>query len=290
MSGRLLRRLLRRRGNRHRPGRHERGGAAALPPTVTRVLRTVVPLALLAAVTPAALEAARAHSYFAVHEVALQHRGRLAPEALREAVAIAPGTSIWDVDREAIVARVQALPWVRTVRVRRQLPDRVVVRVREHRPAAIVALDGDAVELFYVAANGRIFAAVGGTDGRDLPYVTGIRRDDLDGRRGFGPRAVHRALGLLRLVARDATGLGPVSEVHVDAATGLTLHPMQPAVPIVLGWGGYGEKIARVQRVLPLWQGRFAELREVTCEFEDEVIVRLREPRKPAAPARTTGA
>lgn len=289
MSQRLLRRLVRRRGNRHRPGRHDAGRAPVLPAGLVRVLRTVVPLAILAALTPAAIEAARGHAYFAVREVALQHRGRLAPEVLRNAIAVEPGTPIWDVDVAGIVERVRMLPWVRTVQVRRQLPDRIVVRVREHRPAAIVAVEGDDAGLFYVAANGRIFAAVGDTDGRDLPYVTGIRREDLDGRRGFGPRAVHRALGLLRLVARDASGLGAVSEVHVDAATGLTLHPMQPAVPIVLGWGGYGEKIARVQRVLPLWQGRFAELREVTCEFEDEVIVRLREPRKPA-PARTTGA
>jgi hypothetical protein len=275
-----------RRGNRHRPGRHD-GRAPWLPPGVVRVLRTVVPLAILAALTPAAIEAARTHSYFAVREVALQHRGRLSPETLRAAIAVTPGTPIWDVDTLAVAERVRGLPWVRTVQVRRQLPDRIVVRVREHRPAAIVAVDAD---LFYVAANGRIFAAVGDTDGRDLPYVTGLGREDLDGRRGFGPRAVHRALGLLRLVERDAPELGAVSEVHVDAETGLTLHPMQPAVPIVLGWGGYGEKIARVQRVLPLWQGRFSELREVTCEFEDEVIVRLREPRKPAAPARTTGA
>lgn len=290
MSGRLFRRLLPRPGNRHRPGRHEAGAAPVLPPMVGRVLRTVVPLVVVAALAPTALEAARRHPYFAVQDVVLQHRGRLPPDMLRAAIAIAPGTSVWDVDGDAVAARVRALPWVRTVRVRRQLPDRIVVRVREHRPAAIVAIDGETVELFYVAANGRIFAAVGSTDGRDLPYVTGIRREDLDGRRGFGPRAVHRALGLLRLVARDAKALGAVSEVHVDAETGLTLHPVEPPVPIVLGWGGYGEKIARVQRVLPLWQGRFAELREVTCEFADEVIVRLREPRKPPAPARTTGA
>jgi cell division protein FtsQ len=259
-----------------------------LPPVLVRILRTVVPLAILAALTPRAIDAARHHDYFAVREVTLQHRGHLAPEMLREAIAIAPGTSVWDVDGDAVIARVQALPWVRTVHVRRQLPDRIVVRVREHRPAAIVAVDGG--ELYYVAANGRIFAAVGSTDGRDLPYVTGIGRDDLDGRRGFGPRAVHRALGLLRLVARDARHFGAVSEVHVDANTGLTLHPMEPAVPIVLGWGGYQEKLARVQKVLPLWHGRYAELREVTCEFEDEVIVRLREPQKAPAPARTTGA
>lgn len=288
MSQRYIRRLLRRRSNRHRPGRHERGGAPLLPPALVRVLRTVVPLAILVALAPAAIDAARHHDYFAVHEIALQHRGRLAPETLRAAIAIEPGTSIWDVDTDAVTARVRGLPWVRTVRVRRQLPDRIVVRVREHRPAAIVALDGG--ELYYVAANGRIFAAVGSTDGRDLPYVTGIGREDLDGRRGFGPRAVHRALGLLRLVARDARPLGAISEVHVDAGTGLTLHPMEPAVPIVLGWGGYQEKLARVQTVLPLWQGRYAELREVTCEFEDEVIVRLREPHKAPAPARTTGA
>lgn len=243
-----------------------------------RVLAGLVPLVALAVAAPRAWQVIRSHPYFAVRDVAIHHRGRLPGDRLRAALGIAQGTAIWDVDAAAAAARLRDLPWVRSAAVRRELPDRVVVRVREYRPAAIVVVDDAEPALYYVAANGRIFAPVGGTDGRDLPYITGLRRADLDGRAGFGPRAVHRALGLLRLVGRDAHGMGPISEVHADRERGLTLLPVRPALPIVLGWSGFPRKLDQVGKVLPLWAGRAGEVRELSCLFENQVIVRLRAP------------
>jgi cell division protein FtsQ len=249
-----------------------------MPRLPWRALWLLAPLSGLAAVLPPGLEIVRTHPYFAIREVVVQHRGRLPATDLRAALAISSGESIWDLDPAAAEERLRARPWVRSASVRRELPGRVVVRVREYRPAAIVAVADLHPGLYYVAANGRIFAPVGATDGRDLPYITGLTRADLDGREGFGPRAVHRALGLLRLVAREPGGIGPVSEVHADRDRGLTLLPVRPAIPIVLGWGALPRKLDRLARVLPLWAARAADVRELNCSFEDEVIVRLREP------------
>jgi cell division protein FtsQ len=246
----------------------------------------LVPLAGLWVAAPPIVQAVRTHPYFAVRDVVIHHRGRLPAADLRTALGISGGESIWDVDPAAAVARLRARPWVRSASVRRELPDRVVVRVREYRPTAILVVGDAQPDLYYVASNGRIFASVGDTDGRDLPYITGLERADLDGHDAFGPRAVHRALGLLRLVGREAVGgIGPLSEVHADRDRGLTLLPVRPAIPLVLGWGALPQKLDRLARVLPLWAGRAAEVREVTCSFDDQVIVRLREPLPEPAPA-----
>ena len=256
-----------------------------------RALWVLLPLALLAAAARPALQTVRKHPYFAVRDVVIHHRGRLPENDLRAALAITPGESIWNVEPAAAEARLRDRPWVRTASVHRELPDRVVVRVREYRPAAILVVGDARPDLFYVASNGRIFAAVGQTDGRDLPYITGLLRGDLDGRDGFGPRAVHRALGLLRLVGRDSGGIGPVSEVHADRERGLTLLPVRPPIPIVLGWDALPQKLDRLARVLPLWAGRAGDVREVICLFADQVIVRLREPLSgPAAGSKAGGA
>lgn len=248
-------------------------------------LWVLLPLAALAVSVRTVLQAVRTHPYFAVRDVVIHHRGRLPAADLRTALGISVGKSIWDVDPAAAEARLRARPWVRSAFVHRELPDRVVVRVREYRPAVILAVSDAQPGLYYVASNGRIFASVGDTDGRDLPYITGLVRADLDGHEGFGPRAVHRALGLLRLVGREAGGIGTVSEVHADRDRGLTLLPVRPAIPLVLGWGGLPQKLDRLARVLPLWAGRAADVREVTCIFDDQVIVRLREPLPEPAPA-----
>jgi hypothetical protein len=250
-----------------------------------------VPVLVLALVLPPLLAAARRHPYFAIKQIHVQHHGRLRSDVVRAALGFAEGDGIWDADLAGAAARLRELPWVRSATVRRRLPDHVVVRVREHKPAAIVAVGAPNPGLFYVAASGRIFAPVGDADERDLPYVTGLTGDDLDGRDGFGPHAVHVALGLIRQVPRRLPALGALSEVHVDEEDGVTLIPAQPAVPVELGWGGFGGKLTRLARVLPLWAGRDGEMAGVSCVFEDSVIVRTRTARAvPAPKAASAGA
>lgn len=273
LVSRLLRLTRGRRNKRRSPAART---PIAVPAVVRSALTIVVPLVVLAVVVPPLLAAARTHPYFAVREVVMRHRGRVAPDDLRAALQIREGDSIWSVDTQAAAARLRARPWVRSAEVRREFPDRVVVRVREYRPVAIVSVNEPEQALFYVAANGRIFAPVGDTDGRDLPYITGLGRADLDGREGFGPQSVRRALGLLRLTTRDTAVLGTISEINVDRTAGLTLLPIRPAVPIELGMGDYATKLERLAKVLPLWVGREGEVRGVSCMFEDEIIVRTR--------------
>jgi hypothetical protein len=185
-----------------------------------------------------------------------------------------------------VATRLATNGWVRSATVRRQLPDRVVLHVREHRPVAILAVADERPGLYYLAANGRIFAPVGRGDARDLPFVTGLARKDVAGGDAFGPRAVRRALALLRQAARYPQ-VGTVSELHVDRESGLTLMPTRPALPIEMGWAGHDAKLARVAEVLPLWAGREGELRSVSCAFEDQVVLRTRAARTPVAGGKT---
>lgn len=283
IPGKLVRLV---RGSRNRRGRsgvarwRDRRG-----PSRTVVLRTVaalVAVGTLGALAPWTLATVRSHPYFAVREVVVGPGRRLAASEVRAIAGIAAGMSIWDVDPRALEERLVRHPWIRTARVRRHLPHRVVIQVREERPLAIVSTGADRA-LYYVGAHGRLFARVGDGDALDFPYLTGLTEADLVGHTAFGPRAVRRALNLLRLVERRPAGLGGVSEVHLDARRGLTLHPTRPAVPIELGWNDFDTKLERLPVVLAQWAGREAEIAAVSLFFDDEVIVRTRPQQGPAA-------
>jgi cell division protein FtsQ len=232
-----------------------------------------------AALWPAVRARLHDHPYFVVRTVTVRGAARLTPDAVRGRAGVEPGTSIWDVDGERARTRLLEEPWVRLARVRRRLPDRVVIQVTEERPVAILASpasaepgrDGEA-GLYYLNARGRVIAAVGPADTRDLPYVTGLARADLEAGDGSARRAARRALGLLRLASRA----GPVSEVHVDARRGFTLLPVRPTLPIEIGWGGVPRKLAALPAVLARWEGREAEIAAVSLRFRDQVVVRLR--------------
>jgi cell division protein FtsQ len=174
----------------------------------------------------------------------------------------------------------EGAPWVRSADVWRELPNRVVIRVREERPAAIVALSDAAPALHYVAPRGKIFARLEPQDPRDHAYITGLRAADLSGRDPRSLRALRRALSLLRLAERR----GPVSEIHVDPERGLTLLPVDPRIPIEVGWGDYPRRLARLETVLRQLASRRDDILRVSLRFDDEVVVRLRE-RKDDAPA-----
>jgi cell division protein FtsQ len=248
-------------------------------------------LLALAVLALPALDAARRHPYFAVRDVVIRHRGRLPTAEIERVLAVPPGTSIWDVDEAAAVERLRDEGWVRSADVECELPDRVVVRVREHRPRLIVVTaGGDEPVLYYAAGTGELFARVGMTDGRDLPYVTGLTAADFEGGDGFGPRALHQVLGLLRMLERRNGTVSRVSEINVDRQAGLTLMPADPPVAIELGWEEFGPKLRRLEAVLPRWVGREQDIRSVSCVFDDEVIVRTRADKKDQKGRKARGA
>ena len=271
----LVSRLFRRRNRRRRAAGAWRG---RLSGRLARGLGIALGLGLVAGVWPVLRAAMSRHPYFTVREVTVRGHHHLRPDDVRAAAGIVPGMSIWGVDRRAAEERLRARPWVRTASVRRELPGRVVIQLREERPVAILSLadGGSAPALYFVAAHGRVFAPVGADDGRDFPYLTGLGRADLEGAEASGSRAVRRTLALLRQVAHGSGGVEAVSEIHIDRAHGLTLLPTKPRVPIELGWGGFTTKLQRLPRVLALWNGREAEIVGVSLVFDGEVLVRTR--------------
>ena len=261
----LVARLFGRRNRRRGAG----AGAPSLRAWLVFALSVVVLPALAAVGWPHVRDAIHRHPYFAVSEVAVRGTRRLAAAQVRAAAGIGPGASIWDVDPATAEDRLRAHPWIRTARVRRELPGRVTIDVREERPLAIVLTEKAGA--YYVSAHGRIFAPVGARDIRDLPYVTGLRAADLGGDDPSTARALRRAIALVR-----RSGKLEVSEVHVDRVAGLTLMPVRPAIPLELGWSDFETKLARLPRVFALWAGRESEIATVSLLFDDEVIVRTR--------------
>jgi len=264
------------------PRNRRRGSRAWLAKSLTRGVPAAVVAALALLAWPAVRDAVRTHPYFTVHEVVVRGNRHLAPDAVRRLAGVEPGMGIWAVDSARVQRSLEGVAWIRAARVWRELPDRVVIRVREERPAAIIALRDAAPALHYVAPRGKIFARLEPTDPRDYPYLTGLQVSDLSGADAGGLRSVRRALSLLRL----ATRRGPVSEIHIDPELGLTLLPVDPRIPIEVGWADFPRRLARLGMVLEKLARRQSEVVRVSLRFDDEVIVQVRES-APETPAKT---
>jgi cell division septal protein FtsQ len=267
LVGRLVRRRNRRRGSRAWLG------------LLSRVAPVAVAVVLAVVAWPLVRDAVQHHPYFTVREVIVRGSRHLAPDDVRRLAGVEPGVGIWAVDCARAERSLEGVPWVRTARVWRELPDKVLIRVREERPVAIIALSDAAPALHYVAPRGKVFARLEPSDARDYPYVTGLKVADLSGADAIGLRAIRRSLSLLRLAGRR----GRVSEINVDRERGLTLLPVDPRIPVEVGWVDVPRRLARLNAVLEKLANRQDEIIRVSLRFDDEVIVRVRETEEPAA-------
>jgi cell division protein FtsQ len=223
---------------------------------------------------PATWAWCKAHPYFAVREVSVTGHARLTRQDVMAWVGVRPGTSVWDAVPGHVAVRLRQHPWVEDAVVERRFPGSVRIKLTERSPVAIVRLE----HLYYVDEEGNLLGALRDADSKDFPFITGLEEEDAG---KFAPVALHRAARVLRRCV-ETGWIDSVSEIHVERRRGVTVFPVHLAVPIVLGWGDWGEKLERAARALAAWEGRETELLQVDASFRDLIIVRLRDGRDPA--------
>ena len=162
---------------------------------------------------------------FAVASVEVAGAERMTREQIAAAAGIPPGVSIFAIDSEAAVDRLEALPLVRRAELIRALPNRVTVVVEERRPFALVNtgrlhwVDEDGVDL------GRESRAIA----VPTPVLSGLAASDLGAANHRPPTArAAQGLSLLRLLSRAQSPLlVEISEVDVSRAEGPVLYTVE---------------------------------------------------------------
>ncbi|MFT7580405.1 MAG: cell division septal protein FtsQ [Myxococcota bacterium] len=200
------------------------------------------------------------NGHFHVREVLVEGNISLDLEAVREIAGIAPGTHVLDTDMDAVAARLMAHPWIRWASVERELPDRLMVTLSEHQPAAYLAVG----ELVLVDKRGEPFAIAEIGETRKLPIITGVDAADLENptRRAGTLSDIRAALNVSRLY--DAMGLSarwPLAELRVDPMMGIGFVLSEVGTEVRVGHGPYRDKLMRLEWVLESLQqdGKVAE-------------------------------
>ncbi|HME91930.1 MAG TPA: FtsQ-type POTRA domain-containing protein [Myxococcaceae bacterium] len=110
---------------------------------------------------------------FALKSVTFQGLRRAQQADLLRLAGVSAGQNLLGLDLQAIERAIAAHPWVDQARVTRRFPDSLAIAVKEHEPAALVALG----ELYLVDSEGRPFKKIEREDPADLPLITGLARE-----------------------------------------------------------------------------------------------------------------
>ena len=249
-----------RHGKRSGAGRavrkKEKARAGTPPPSRARLRLIGWIAAVLLVVGSTGVAFASAYSWLTsspLFTVRTVDMNRCANVSLEEVWAIIRGGGsgiLWSVPAKEVARRLSGHPWVRSVSVRKSFPDRLVVRIQERTPVAMVNLD----VLHYLDDEGRPFKRLTAYDPKNPPIVTGFSRGELFRKDPVTVRDLRKTLDLLRGVEAGALRQN-VSEIHFDAQDGYTVVTRDAGLQLKVGTMDVKEAIRRIEAAMPKLSG-----------------------------------
>jgi len=154
-----------------------------------------------------------------VRAVEVTGNSRVSGDELRAFTGIIAGQSLLGVDLDETALRLLRHPWVEQARVRRRLPDQIILEVVERTPAILVSV-GD---VYLADGQGRLFKRLAAGDGVELPVVTGITREQAEAEPEQTAARVREAIALAQAHAAVAAQAGRLDELHLDPDLGWSI-------------------------------------------------------------------
>jgi cell division septal protein FtsQ len=200
---------------------------------------------------------------------------------VQQALAPLAGRNLLRLPLAEVRQRLAANPWIASVDIAKQLPDRLRVSIAERRPAVLLR-SGQA--LLYADAGGRPIAPV------ESPAAAAARRQELlvvtlpaffageaAGREGVGG-ALLLAARLRQLRPAWATGLSQIDVVDEDD---FQLHASGLPCPLLVRGSQLAGNLDRFEQLLPDLRRRYPALAAVDLRFSRRIVIQP----APAAPS-----
>lgn len=201
--------------------------------------------------------------YFSIQQIEvsgdLKH---LSMDVVVEVSKISLGTNLFSVSLHETEKNVLKLPWVQSVSIRRQVPDTLWIYVKEYRPIALLLEE----QLYFVSQGGVVFKKVEEEVTRDLPVITGLKKED----------RLDEVVQLLKIFNKsDDFRLFGLSEIHYNDVTGFSVVTLMGPMEIRLGRDHFENKLKRLQQIWTKLDKRYARVHGIDLDYEDRAFVKL---------------
>ncbi|OPL16727.1 MAG: hypothetical protein AVO39_00090 [delta proteobacterium MLS_D] len=216
----------------------------------TKIAREIgVALSVMTAATVFALimmygyNVALCSDFFTLAEAAVKGTDRLSDREVIQLLGVDDSTNILTADLNKMVAGVKTNPWVRDVRMTRDLPNRLIVEIIERKPVALISHDHN---IYLLDREGTIFKNLDHDDKIDLPVMTGFSDQGV-----LDEKLLQGAFELLDCLAgrKGYPEMRHISEVRGDHLYGYSLCTMDRRF-YLLGFGDFETKLRRLENVL----------------------------------------
>lgn len=213
--------------------------------------------------------------YFRADNIVVRGGHRLSKQNILEKANINKGINILSVNLSMIRNALLAHSWIAEAEVKRELPDIITIRIKEHEPLAILDLG----RRFLINMNGEVFKEWTVSDPDALPIVSGLQFSDLNVSGEPRCTSFNAVMEVLRL-GREPDSILPnrrIKKILVDKQIGITLYAFDRARVIKLGYYDYPDKYKRLESVLFYLKKKrcFPDFNSIDLNHLDRIVVNL---------------
>lgn len=210
--------------------------------------------------------------FFVLSDIMLEGNKKVSKNELLKKAGIHADSNIFSLNIEDAGKSIGDMPWVKTVSIEREFPDKLRIRIEEREPLALIKLEG----LYYVDEESNVFAKADSETGWDFPVVSGLdKKALLKGRKDTFNR-LDKGLAFLKSIReREGTfSWASVSELTIDKKGGITVYTIGSGIPVYLGKVEFKKRLVRAEKTLTDLQQRGIKARLIDADFNDKVLVK----------------
>jgi len=196
--------------------------------------------------------------YFNAKRIVVTGNHILYEQQIFEQSELDKNANILSINLSILQEKIRSNPWIKDAEVMRDLPDKLIIRIKEQKPIAVLDMGRN----FFINDSGQIFKEKTASDPNDLPVVTGLGLSDIHFSGETSSIAFSAVMDVLQLGQKPKTILPNrlIKTIQVDREIGLTLHMFNDASlkinEIKLGYKNYPNKYDKLTHILVYLEGR----------------------------------
>jgi cell division septal protein FtsQ len=207
---------------------------------------------------------------------------RVSPDWVRGSLAPLRGKNLVQLSLADATARVQRNPWIASVEVTKELPDRLRVKIAERKPVALLLAGKD---LAFADAEGRPIAPVATPAELEAARKAGLLVVSFTRESSGGIAPIAPALAAAAELGRvEPNWAGHLTQIEVLGEGEFRLRTEALPFPLLVNGGEIGPKVRRLVTLLPELTARYPRIQAVDLRFSRRIVVQP-DISSPAAPA-----
>lgn len=208
-------------------------------------------------------------SGFDIEEIDIQGLNRLKEKEILNLLSLELPQNIFYMDLKGARERIETHPRIKEAIIHRRPPGRVVIRVREREPMALINREG---EFLGIDSSCVPFPLVEPLKGVDLPLITGIESGEIIIGKELKSPNLRTALDILKTILSLKGHLfSQISEINV--LDGIILYTIE-ATQVRMGKEDFQDQLLNLQGVLIHLNQEKRRAKYIDLRFKNKVIVK----------------